>query len=408
MPGYKAGGPIRSYANLVDHFKGEYEFYIVTRNTDYTETKPYEGITPDSWTTLDTNVYVWYCSPGFPSKQNFKRLLKDTEYDVLYVNGIYSWYFSILPLYLGKKIKKETVVVSVRGMLKRSAVNVKQGKKKLFITLIKRLRLYHGITLHATNEDEKQDIIQNFGDQLTVHVAPNLPRKIKSEFKPNEKTPGFLSLISIARISPEKNTLYALEILKQLSLSISKKPVPSSTGYRSPDSGLRSPVSNLTSPNNQLSANTYNLPAITFELFGSIYNPQYWDECQKIINELPDWIKVDYQGSLDSNEVLTKLSQSHFMFMPTRGENYGHAILESFSAGRPVIISDQTPWRELEKKGIGHDIPLEKPQLFVDALHTCLTMDQETYNTMSKATFDYAQKIIHDPQVIEANRELFR
>jgi hypothetical protein len=34
-------------------------------------------------------------------------------------------------------------------------------------------------------------------------------------------------------------------------------------------------------------------------------------------------------------------------------------ILESLSAGRPVLISDQTPWRELEKDRCGWDVSLE-------------------------------------------------
>ena len=37
LPGYKAGGPVRSLANLVDHLRGRVDFHIVTRNTEYTE-----------------------------------------------------------------------------------------------------------------------------------------------------------------------------------------------------------------------------------------------------------------------------------------------------------------------------------------------------------------------------------
>lgn len=44
--------------------------------------------------------------------------------------------------------------------------------------------------------------------------------------------------------------------------------------------------------------------------------------------------------------------------MPTFNENYGHAIVESFVAGLPVVISDRTPWRNLEKINAGWDIPL--------------------------------------------------
>ncbi|MBI9061941.1 MAG: hypothetical protein JEZ14_08115 [Marinilabiliaceae bacterium] len=36
LPGYKAGGPVRSMANMVEYLMEEYDFFIVTRNTDYT------------------------------------------------------------------------------------------------------------------------------------------------------------------------------------------------------------------------------------------------------------------------------------------------------------------------------------------------------------------------------------
>lgn len=419
LPGYKAGGPTRSYANLIDHFKGEYQFYIVTRNTDYTETKPYPGIKSNSWTNFDTNVFVWYCSQDFIKKKNLKNLIQQTDWDVLYINGIYSWYFSILPLLIGKKTKKGKIIVSVRGMLKQSAVNVKQGKKKLFIKSIRRLGWYRGITLHATNEDEKQDIIQNFGQHLNIHVAPNLPRKINGEFSTKEKKTGTLNLISIARISPEKNTLYALEILKRLSLSKSpttetqnSEPETRNTKPQTPTSDLQSPVSGSPVPNNHLpidigTADAYELPTINFELYGSIYNPQYWDECQKIIENLPNWINVTYHGTLDTEKVFSKLSESHFLFMPTRGENFGHVILESLSAGCPVIISDQTPWKNLAEKSVGWDIDLTDEQKYVEVLNQCISMEQIEYDKKSKASYQYASQFINDKDTINSNRNLF-
>ena len=47
-PGYKAGGPVRSMVNLVAHMNDSIDFHIVTSDTEYTESTPYEGITSDS------------------------------------------------------------------------------------------------------------------------------------------------------------------------------------------------------------------------------------------------------------------------------------------------------------------------------------------------------------------------
>jgi hypothetical protein len=52
LPGTLSGGPVRSYANIIDHLKDDFEFYIITRNTDYGADAPYENITPNTWITI--------------------------------------------------------------------------------------------------------------------------------------------------------------------------------------------------------------------------------------------------------------------------------------------------------------------------------------------------------------------
>ena len=106
----------------------------------------------------------------------------------------------------------------------------------------------------------------------------------------------------IGRISPEKNTLFALKIL---------------------------------------SDSEYN-GNIEFDLFGSVYVNEYWKECKKIINSLPKNIKVAYKESINSKKVHETFSKYHFAFMPSIGENFGHSMLEAMSAGCPIIISKNT------------------------------------------------------------------
>ena len=60
LPGYKAGGPIRSMANMTDHLQ-DFDFFVVTRNTDYTDTNPYASVKSDQWNKLSENVSVLPC-----------------------------------------------------------------------------------------------------------------------------------------------------------------------------------------------------------------------------------------------------------------------------------------------------------------------------------------------------------
>jgi glycosyltransferase involved in cell wall biosynthesis len=371
LPGYKAGGPISSNANLVDHLKDDYEFYIITRDTDYCETTPYANIIPDTWNTLSNGAKVYYISSKNLSLRNLVKISKTISFDLVYINGMYSPYFSVFPLFWFKYFTRKKIVVSGRGMLSDHTFSSKKGKKRLFYTFAWLFGLYKGIVFHATNEEEAQQIRKNAGFKGEIKVAPNLPPKINnSENYFIEKRAGELRLISIARVSPEKNTLFALNVLEQCSKQL---------------------ISTL----------------ITYDLYGTIYNPTYWNECLQVIERLPSNIKVNFYGPLEKEKIQETLCKYHFLFMPSQGENYGHSMVESMLAGRPVIISDQTPWKNLQQIAAGWDLPLDKPNLFVEAIEYCSGMEQETYNTLQKNVLGYALKITQDPKVIEANKKLF-
>jgi hypothetical protein len=53
---------------------------------------------------------------------------------------------------------------------------------------------------------------------------------------------------------------------------------------------------------------------------------------------------------------MNALSEYHFLLLPSKGENFGHSIIESFLANRPVIISKNTPWKDLAAKKLGFDL----------------------------------------------------
>ena len=65
--------------------------------------------------------------------------------------------------------------------------------------------------------------------------------------------------------------------------------------------------------------------------------------------------------------------------------------------GCPVLISDQTPWRSLEEKGVGWDLPLSKPEMFQEVLERCVDVNDE----------EYGLQVTKDDGVVEQNRELF-
>jgi glycosyltransferase involved in cell wall biosynthesis len=319
LPGYKAGGPVRSMVNMVEHLSDDTDFYIVTRNTDYMESVPYDDLSTNEWFPIESGAKVFYTTDSDMTLKQCKTLIQYQDFTAVYINGVYSWRFSIQPLIAARQLNVPTIIVAPRGMLAASAIDVKGGKKRLFLKVGKLAGLYRKVLFHATNSKEENDIHKSLGTGSRVCIADNLPRKELPGFIPMQKRKGELKLVSLARIAPEKNTLYALQRLAEL---------PGEEGQ------------------------------IIFDLYGQIYNEEYWNECQEVMDQLPPHIQVRYQGTAQASEVTGILQEAHGLFMPTRGENFGHVILESLSAGRPVVISDQTPWRELEKETCGWDLSL--------------------------------------------------
>lgn len=366
LPGYKAGGPIQSVANLVEQLKDEFQFSIITRNTDYCETTPYPNLKSDQWNILPNGISVFYFSENQLTHKNIRNVIRKTDYDCVYLNGIYSLYFTLIPLlYLRKKHDKK-VIIAARGMLSEGSLGVKSTKKQFFIRAVKVLQFFDKVIFHATSEEEKHEIRKALGEKVAIKTAAVLPQKITISTLPlREKKENSVHIINVARVAPEKNTLYALQILKHTKQNIQ------------------------------------------FDFYGPIYNQEYYNECKQAMEQLPSNVKANYKGTIESNQVLNVISGYHFMFMPTTGENFGHIILQSLSVGCPIIISDKTHWKHLQEKNIGWDIELEKLSEFSETIDSIAQMNQSNYNVMSKSAFDYAQQYIHNPELIEQNRHLF-
>lgn len=366
LPGYQAGGTIRAFSNMTDYMQN-FEFYIVTRDVDYQSEKPYENIQYNAWNQLTENVFVKYLSQDQLNKNTLRQQFQEKEFSAVYIHGIYSYFFSILPVFLARKLKNIPVVVAAHGMLGSHAVGVKTKKKQLFLTAAKILGLYKKVIFHAANADEAADVIKNIGTNARVKVAQEFPRKIPFSLDGvASKKRGELKLISVARVAPEKNQLYAAEVLQK--------------------------IENM---------------HITFDIYGPIYSDAYWKDIEQVIENTPEGIEINYKGSVNSDEVIATMKNYHALFLPTTGENFGHTILESMMAGTPVVISANTPWKGLESEKVGWDIPLDNKDAFVHVVRELAQYDNTQLTELRQNALKYAEKIAFDEAVIIENENLF-
>jgi len=110
-----------------------------------------------------------------------------------------------------------------------------------------------------------------------------------------------------------------------------------------------------------------------------------------LILKLPSTIKVNDKGELPSDKLFDSLTHYDFLFLPSRGENFGHIILESVMCGVPVIISDKTPWRDLELLKIGYDISLEDTTQFVKTIEAVSNWNSNQISEWKLTSFEFAK-----------------
>ena len=351
---------------MVHTLSGEYDFYIITSDRDLGDQVPYPGIPLDQWTTISPHSSVWYAGTGSMSAASLKKLVHEIQPDVVYFNSMFSKAFTLLPLWTLKRMGfKGRRVLAPRGMLQQGAIRRKSFKKNVFLRLFRLSGLADRILFHATDKQEEQDILGFFPGSNTV-VAENIPNVAEGAWAPLSKQPGELRCVFISRIHPKKNLLFLLEILGK---------IPGK---------------------------------IILDIYGEADDQKYTEICKQAASYLPGEINVRFKGPLLHQQVFNTLAQYHIFALPTLGENFGHAVFEALSAGKPVLISDQTPWKELGKIKAGWDLPLDSREGFEKALLQMLQMDQHEYNEWSKNAWGYAHRFMISFDYLTKYAKLFQ
>jgi glycosyltransferase involved in cell wall biosynthesis len=364
-PAFKAGGPIQSVANLIAHLGSEMNISIVTSDRDLGDETPLAGIELNKWIQKE-NYRIIYLESRLQTNKIYRDILLDQEYDYVYLNSLFSVKFTLLPLWVTRNFESK-IILAPRGMLGLGALNIKKGKKKVFLLALRVSGYLKKVIWHATGEPEALEIKKHIGDTSEIRIAPNFTAENSNALQTKIKRQNQLNLVFLGRISEKKNLKFAIELLLKLNSE----------------------------------------PQIDFTIIGPVGEENYWIECQRLISKLPLSISVDFLGPISNDSINDYLSSQHFLLLPTFHENFGHVFIESWSNGCPVIISDQTPWRNLEEKGIGWDISLNEKSKFIKAIEEAASMNQEDYSRMSEAAFDFAKSFRENPAVLEANRKLF-
>ena len=308
LPGFRAGGPLRTISNLVSHIGTQYRFKIVTRDRDSLSPQRYPSIQVNDWNKVKL-AEVFYASPSFLS--TFRYLFKTLkcDFDVVYLNSFFDIRFSLLPLLFLHFFSRDTIplILAPRGEFSPGARSIKPLRKQIYISLFRIFGLYRHLIWQASSSFEYDDIVSVFPDiHRNIFIASDLPAPVVDFQESNCSTrieSSALSLVFLSRINPVKNLHFLVSSLSKCTSTVS------------------------------------------LSVYGPIDDSCYWSYCLELANDLPPNVEFNYLGEIDHCLVSSVLSSFDLFVLPTLGENFGHAILESLMSSTPVLISDKTPWR---------------------------------------------------------------
>lgn len=357
VPGYKSGGPIQSVNSIVNYLKEYFWIFLVTSDRDAGDLKPY-NLPLDQWIDFE-GINVIYAKKETIRKHNFlKCVFQERKYNVVYYNSFFDVSFTIKPrLYQLLYLKNTHTILSPRGELNKGALTIKKRKKQLFLNFVRYTGFYKNTILHATSTDEKQSIKVLFDNPC--FQARNLKfvnRNFLKKLIHKQKKINEIKVVFLSRVSEMKNLLFALKTIKKCWFDVSL---------------------DIVGPINSTNA-----------------DKTYWRRCLDYIKNYLNEGKISYKGVIENSKVYNVLMNYDVFFLPTLGENYGHAILESLIAGTPVVISDKTPFKDLKRKNVGWDIPLFRQNEYLDAFEEVYKMGENEHKKIRLNCKNFATSIL--------------
>lgn len=294
--------------------------------------------------------------------KNIIKRIKEILPDIIYLNSVFLYKFLFASLLYSKQ-NNTKIILAPRGELCNNALKIKNKKKKAYIYILRLLQISNKIFWHATSQEELDGIIKNLKvNKQNIYLVEVLPKRIDTQLTTINKKVNELKCVFISRICEKKNLLSAIKYVKQANNGVS------------------------------------------LDIYGFKEDRNYWEKCEKEINNNS---KIKYCGALEQEQVITTFAKYQLFLFPTYSENYGHVIAEAMLVGCPVLISDQTPWNDVEDKNAGYVKKLGDTNGFINTLNKISQMSNEEYQTLKINCSKYINEKINYQNIITNYKKMF-
>lgn len=310
-PGHESAGPNLSVKTMCQALADEYDFLLVARDRPFGAAEAL--VANDAWHDLGW-AKIHYLTVGRNGAEGLAALLRDTPHDVLFSNGFFDREFTI-PALLARRFGKaprRPTIIAPRGEFSSGALGLKGARKNLYRMFVRALGLAKQVTFQVTSAEEEADIRAAFPRNPVARIGNVRPLFALPNYHPSET----FRAAFLGRISPVKGLDVALEALALVR------------------------------------------QRVDFTIYGPVSDATHWARCEALIAALPANVTAHHAGELANSAVPAAMAAQDVLLLPSRSENFGHAIFEALAAGTPVVIGDKTPWRGLEAAKAGFDIAL--------------------------------------------------
>ena len=331
--------------NLTDRLHDEYTFHILTTDRDRGDAQAYPDIRYDAWNDVE-NAKVWYVRPGEFTPDRVLRAAGDAG--LVYVCGCFNDYARVVMRLKQKRKISVPVVIAPMGLFSPGAFHIHYPKKKAYIMACRMRGWLRHVSWSVTSKREEEEVHRIIGKHAVFLQSQDIPRVMPGRPDSIEKNSGELRIIFLSRISPKKNLDYALDVVRFLN------------------------------------------GKVTFDIYGIKEDAQYYESCMEKVRAMPENIHCSFRGAVHPEKVISVFARYHVFLFPTRGENYGHVIYEAMAGGCVPVISDRTPWTNLEERQAGRTLSLERQENYREILQRMVDWKQEEYLDWRERAVDYA------------------
>ena len=143
------------------------------------------------------------------------------------------------------------------------------------------------------------------------------------------------------------------------------------------------------------------------KIIGEPTNADYAKRLQNLVDELRISEKVQFYGSISQKELGAHFSNARCSVLPSSSEGLGRVLIESQLSGTPVIATSVGGIPDVVLHGeTGFLVPAEDIDALKNTLEKLLTLDTESWHTLSKNARNFAKRTFSKEAYVSGYRKL--